>query len=123
MRDCVTRRAAMGKIVAGLASSHAGTFAAPETWDARRARNRAIYQRRFGVEPPQPPQLEAETLEANRDRYARVQAGLGRLRAELEARRPDALIVVGDDQNENFSEDIMPQLAIYTGARVHAVAH
>ena len=113
----------MGMIAAGLASSHAFTLLDPETWDERRAGNRGAYKRRYGVEPTQQPQVDQETLETIRPRYQRVRSGLERLRDELARMRPDALLVVGDDQDENYNEQNMPQFAIYTGERIRAVAH
>ncbi|HLQ32708.1 MAG TPA: extradiol ring-cleavage dioxygenase [Chloroflexota bacterium] len=113
----------MGTIAAGLASSHAFTLIDPETWDERRAWNRGSYKKRYGVEPPQQPQVDSETLHSIRPRYQRIRSGLERLRDELAVMRPDALIVIGDDQDENYHEDNMPQFAIYTGDRVRAVAH
>lgn len=113
----------MAAIVAGLASSHAFTLVEPGGWDARRARNREGYQRRFGVEPPEHPRVAEEEPEANRGRYARISAGLERLRDELARKKVDVLVVIGDDQNENFTDENVPQLAIYTGSEVKAVAH
>ncbi len=42
--------------------------------------------------------------------------------------KPDALILIGDDQNENFKEDNLPQIAIYLGEQFiamdrHAQSH
>ena len=39
-------------------------------------------------------------------------AGFSRLRAELDAFCPDALLVWGDDQYENFREDVVPPYAL-----------
>jgi hypothetical protein len=113
----------VASIVAGLASSHAFTFVEPDGWDARRARNREGYKRRFGTDPPEHPRVAEETLEQNQVRYTRVAAGLSRLRDELARKRVDALLVIGDDQNENFTDENVPQFAIYTGAQLKAVAH
>ncbi len=111
----------MGRIVAAMASSHAYTFLEPEEWDARRRHTRANYARRYGSEPPEQPQVAAESLEANRRRYARIREGLGLLRTQLAALRPDVLLLIGDDQDENFQEDNLPQFAIYLGSRLVAV--
>jgi len=35
--------------------------------------------------------------------------------------KPDALILIGDDQNENFKEDNLPQIAIYLGEQFIAM--
>jgi len=40
------------------------------------------------------------------------------LRDRLREKKPDAFILIGDDQNENYREDNLPQVAIYTGDRL-----
>src|SRR5712692_4339102 len=89
----------MGTITAGLASSHAFTLLDPATWDERRAWNRGAYARRYGVEPPMQQQVAEENLDNIRPRYERIRGGLEHLRDELTAMRPQALIVIGDDQD------------------------
>ncbi len=105
----------MGKIVAGLASSHAFTFMEPGRWDEFREKNRASMKRRYGAEPPAQPGVAAETPEDNAARYAHIRAALDALRRQLRDTRPDALIVIGDDQNEHFTVANIPQLAVYVG--------
>src|SRR5688572_1931920 len=102
----------VGKIVAGFASSHAFALAEPETWDARRAQNRERLLQRLGAAPPDQPQVAEETLERNVRRYNRVRSGLDRLHDELMAKRPEVVLLVGDDQDEHFHEDHMPQFLI-----------
>lgn len=105
----------MGKIIAGMASSHAFTLLDPGEWDQFRERNRAMYRKIYGVEPPVHPKIAGEPLDARRARYENVRRGLDFLRDALEAKKPDALILVGDDQNEQFKEDNLPQISIYLG--------
>jgi hypothetical protein len=112
----------MARIVAGLGSSHAYTFVQPDQWDSRRTFTRGNYARRYGVEPPDRPEVENETLDANQERYGRITAGLEQLRAEFERLQPDAWILIGDDQDENYQEDNLPQFAIYTGEGLKSVA-
>jgi hypothetical protein len=89
----------------GLASSHAPSmFADLEDWP----RLHATLTR--GV--PQPPQVAEETPEVIAGYIQRIQRGFGTLRERLEAYRPDAVIIVGDDQREVFSKAITPQLAL-----------
>ena len=111
----------MGKLVSGSASSHANTLVDPVRWDTRRERNRAMYKRRYHVEPPNHPKVAQETLEVKRQRYRGVRQGLDFLRAQLQDKRPDALILIGDDQDENFQESNLPQIALYTGERFVAI--
>src|SRR5581483_9247135 len=73
------------------------------------------YAARYGVAPPELPQLKAETLETNQARYARIDDGLSLLRAKFAELNPDTLVLIGDDQDENYREDNLPQFAIYTG--------
>ena len=105
----------MGKIVAGMATSHAFTFVEPDGWDEFRARNRESLLRRMGMAPPPNPRIEMETLAENERRYARVREAHEALRSQLADEKPDALIVIGDDQNENFTA-MLPQIAIFVGA-------
>jgi Catalytic LigB subunit of aromatic ring-opening dioxygenase len=104
----------MASIVAAAASSHAFALTEPEDWDRGRAANRAGYARRWGQEPPEHPQLSAETLESNRQRYDSIRRGLSRVRESIQAAAPDVVVLFGDDQHEHFT-DVVPQLAIYTG--------
>ncbi|HEY3301893.1 MAG TPA: extradiol ring-cleavage dioxygenase [Candidatus Binatia bacterium] len=105
----------MAKLVAAMASSHAFTLLDPEKWDQHRERNRGGYKRRYGVEPPVHPKVAEESLEENRPRYQHVKSGLDFLRQKLKEKKLDALILVGDDQSENFKEDNLPQIALYVG--------
>jgi protocatechuate 4,5-dioxygenase beta chain len=65
---------------------------------------------------PQPLELAQETPEVLADHARRVQDGFQALRAQLEAAKPDAVIIIGDDQNELFSGALIPSFAIYSGA-------
>jgi hypothetical protein len=112
----------MGSIVAGMGSSHAFAFLQPEQWDARRQITRNRYTQRYGTELPEQPGVERETLEANQERFGRtIAAGLSTLREKVAALRPDALILIGDDQDENYTVANLPQFAIYTGPEVTAL--
>src|SRR6185503_15943379 len=111
----------MGTIVAGLASSHAFTLVEPAHWESYRERNRAGYQRRYGVAPPVHPRIERERPEQNAERFRNITAGFEQLRKKLAELRPDALIVIGGDQDENYKEDNLPQMAIYLGEEFLAV--
>jgi aromatic ring-opening dioxygenase catalytic subunit (LigB family) len=109
----------MGKIIAALASSHANTLVEPGRWDERREHNRAAYKKRYGVEPPIHPKIAEESMEIRQRRYQPIRDGLIQLRDRLRETKPDALILIGDDQNENYREDNLPQVAIYVGDHVY----
>ena len=96
----------------GLASSHAPSmFRGLEHW--------APIHRVLTTGVPQPPQIESETPEVLRGYIERIAKGFGVLRSQLEAYRPDALLVVGDDQGEVFTEANMPAFCLFTCAEVH----
>lgn len=105
----------MGNVVAGYASSHAFTFVPPSGWETFRNRNRESYARRYGQLPPSPPGVHDESLQDAAGRYGRIEAGLERVRRDIREDRLDALIIIGDDQNENFDGSALPQIAVHTG--------
>lgn len=111
----------MANIVAGMASSHAYTFIDPDRWEERRALTLSRYFKRYGVQPPPQPQIADETLESNKARYQSIRGGLDRLKSAFDALHPDTLVLIADDQSENYREDNLPQLAIYVGDHVVAI--
>lgn len=106
----------MGSLVAAMASSHAFAVAPPEKWDELRERNRNVYAQRQNIAvPPSHPRVNQENWDDVQERYGRVRKGLLALKHIIEVSKPDALIVIGDDQNENYTSQNVPQFAIYTG--------
>ncbi|MGY6259130.1 DODA-type extradiol aromatic ring-opening family dioxygenase [Paraburkholderia caledonica] len=108
----------MGKIVTALASSHAFTLVEPDRWDEFREKNREYYAQLYGEKPPVHPKLDNEDTVTNEVRYSRIRDGLREMRRALEASHPDVLLVIGDDQNENYSIENIPQFGVYTGKEV-----
>src|ERR1039457_6208449 len=101
--------------MAGL-SSHAFTFLPPETWAARREITRDRYRRLTNREaPPEPPGVARETLSDNIERFRLIQEGLEAIRASVHETRPDVLMLIGDDQNENYMTSNLPQFSLYVG--------
>lgn len=95
----------------GIAMSHAPSMFLPvEKWGQ-------IHEILAG-DTPQPPGLADETEEVLAGYVERINKGLAALEQALVDHEPDALIIVGDDQNEVFSKAIEPQLAIYLGDEV-----
>jgi Catalytic LigB subunit of aromatic ring-opening dioxygenase len=95
----------------GLATSHAPSMFQPaERWpDLHRILVR---------DNPQPPAVAEETPEVLAQYVDRIDKALATLEQTLVSYRPDALILVGDDQNEVFSRAIEPQMAIFLGGDV-----
>jgi hypothetical protein len=107
----------MAEIVVGGASSHAFALMEPREWDGFRQWNRRLYAQRYGQEPPENPRVAQESDLEIEQRYDAIRRGLETLQQAFEQAELDALIVVGDDQEEQFTEENMPQLAIYLGSR------
>jgi hypothetical protein len=51
---------------------------------------------------------------------ARLVDGYRRLRAELDAFQPDFIVMFGDDQYENFREDVIPPFCVYILSEVES---
>lgn len=97
----------------GLASSHApGMFCPLDLWPRVYA---AIpdYMREA-----QPSTAKRETREVLQGYLTRIEAAFEALRHQLETYRPDALIIVGDDQGDLFNKSNMPAFAVFTGQEV-----
>jgi aromatic ring-opening dioxygenase catalytic subunit (LigB family) len=101
--------------VCAFATSHAYAFQEPETWDQRRERSKRNVERKVGRPASDTPEAGAETLEDSRSRYAHIRDAHRSIRERLAQARADAVLVIGDDQTENFGSDNLPQLLVYTG--------
>lgn len=112
----------MGRIIAGIGSSHAFALVDPARWDEMREQNRSFYSRRYGSSPPVQPQVAQETDEDIERRYARIREAHALIRRRLEELDPGVLILIGDDQNEHFTRaTVLPQVAVYQGGDFQVV--
>jgi 2,3-dihydroxyphenylpropionate 1,2-dioxygenase len=102
-------------IVAAFATSHAYTFQEPETWDQRRVRSQTNVAKKAGRLAGDTREAQAETLDDNRERYAPIRALHDEIRRRLKELQPDAVLLIGDDQTENFGTENIPQFLVYTG--------
>jgi 3-O-methylgallate 3,4-dioxygenase len=106
----------MASIVLGIGTSHGSQVSlTPDWWpkhgelDRKRTRyDELVHERGDDLQD----QLTPEVWQR---KYDVVQQAVGVLSADLQAAELDAIIVVGDDQAELFSEDSMPAMAIYWG--------
>jgi hypothetical protein len=105
--------------ILGIGCSHAPMILnPPEEWGRMRER---IFSRVPGYQPP--PELIAELgddhgLSADRRNQARIVEAFRVLHDRLHAWAPDVLMVIGDDQAENFQADNLPVFSLYTGSEV-----
>jgi hypothetical protein len=107
----------MTDIVGAFATSHAFAFMAPDRWDGFRARLRTMYRERYGQVPDEPAEVAAESDAIIAREYGRIRAAQDHIERSIRDAKPDAVILIGNDQNENYGEFATPQFAIYTGGR------
>jgi hypothetical protein len=129
----------MAEIVLGIGSSHSPMLGSPaEDYQAHAdidqgktdwkrqlqdtEGNPRSYDELVAMAPPGlASQIEMPVL---RERAARCQDALDRLSDTIANARLDALIVVGDDQKEQFHDDNMPSILVYWGETiVNGVLH
>lgn len=95
----------------GLACSHAaGMFRPPEVWQEQIKRAAPGMLERY---PSAREQLES--LAVCQDLHRRIHAAFAHMREQVAQYRPDAIIMVGDDQGDMFDTSNNPAIAIYTG--------
>lgn len=111
----------MASIILGIATSHGPQLRTPaERWhlflDKDRKDPRFDYRELLRRARPEiADQLSADIFQR---KYDACQSALGRLRQILTAAAPDTVIVIGDDQHEQFWEDNMPMFSIFYGDRL-----
>ena len=119
----------MARLVAAFGSSHSPMLAAQaEDWNGGflgRDRTRAhvdLHGNPCGYEEllANAPADAQEQIVPERlaQRHAEVQASIARLAGDIAAAKLDALIVVGDDQEELFDQSNMPAIGIYYGETI-----
>ena len=64
---------------------------------------------------PQPPEVEAEDRAQVQDWVERRRVAFGRIREAVVQHKPDAMIVVGGDQDEWFAPSHTPAVLVYSG--------
>ncbi len=119
----------MGEVVLGLASSHSPMLGSPAADYLKHADrdlnsishldpegNPTTFDRLLErADPSIAAELTPEIVDA---KVADCKAGIDRLAAALEEVKPDVVIIVGDDQKEQFLEDNLPAMLIYSGETI-----
>ena len=111
----------MGEILGMGLSHYPGPVVPPEFWGRMLARNvevGRIPQAVFDDKSRWPQLLRQEwgndEGRAAAERHSeRLMAGYRRLRAELDAFKPDFVVIWGDDQYENFKQSCIPPFCVY----------
>jgi hypothetical protein len=69
---------------------------------------------------PERPELESETDEVKWQKWRHCMDAIATLRQNVQALRPDVIIVIGDDQHENILDDNTPPFTIFIGDQAEA---
>jgi aromatic ring-opening dioxygenase LigB subunit len=103
----------MAEIAGCLAMSHGPQLMVkPEQWD--------VLHNRQGKGLPVRPELANETLDQKKAKWNRCMAAIGELRLKLEAWKPNVLVIVADDQNENIVDNANPPFTVFIGETCEA---
>ena len=116
----------MARVVLGLASSHSPQVNIPWThWDLLREKDETDPRLNFPeLLQRARPDIEKElTQEKWKARGEACRAAIATLGEELCRAEPDAVVVIGDDQHEQFLDDNLPMLAIFHGKTLPVVKH
>jgi len=116
----------MAKLVLGLATSHSPQLSVHvDQWSLLREKDehdpRLDYQALLGRAKPDIAQ--EITADKMRQRYDACQKAIGILGNVLRQAEADVIVVLGDDQQEQFHDDNMPTFAVYHGKSFPVVAH
>src|SRR6187200_3269719 len=116
----------MAEIVLGIGSSHGPLLSTPpEQWDLRAKADREnkshwyrgkSYDFESLLKERAPGFAREVELDVRRERHARCRAAIDRLRQKFREVAPEAVVIVGNDQREFFTEELTPAFTIYRGA-------
>jgi len=114
----------MAKIVLGLASSHSPQVSIPASeWPVLQEKDETDPRLDYpGLCQKAKPDIEQElTRDKMEARYQATQKSVREVTKILNEVRPDVVVVVGDDQHEQFYDDVMPMFTIYHGKSFHLI--
>lgn len=114
----------MAKLVLGIGTSHAPQLGIPsEKWHLLREKDKSDTRFNFAelAKNPRPGIHNEITPTKMKERYDACMKALAELNTTLNEISPDVLVVVGDDQHENFLDDNMPVFGIYKGPSIKPV--
>jgi 3-O-methylgallate 3,4-dioxygenase len=110
----------MAQITLGMASPHAFGGGTPLAMQANRQKDSTDRRMDYSsllerAKKERPWLIEEVTEEKMQARYDRAIAGVNALGEMLREAAPDVLVVVGDDQKEQFHEQNMPMFCVFRG--------
>ncbi|MEO8098110.1 MAG: protocatechuate 3,4-dioxygenase [Acidobacteriota bacterium] len=123
----------MAEIVLGMGAAHGPLLSTPpEQWDLRAKADREnkshwyrgkSYDFESLLKERAPGFADQVKIEVRRERHARCRAAMEVLTRKFHEVAPEAVIIVGNDQREFFTEELTPAITIYRGAEIHNVQH
>jgi hypothetical protein len=123
----------MAEIVLGIGSSHGPLLSTPpEQWDLRAKADREnkshwyrgkTYDFESLLKERAPGYAAEATVEVRRERFARCRTAMAELTKKFNEVKPEAVVIVGNDQREFFGPDLTPSITIYNGAKIKNVQH
>ena len=103
----------MAELTGCMAMSHGPQLMVkPDRWD--------VLHNKQGKSLPVRPELAKETLDEKWAKWKRCMEAIEQLRRKLEAWKPDALVMVADDQDENIVDNANPPFTIFIGESCEA---
>ncbi|MGE0170409.1 hypothetical protein [Nocardioides sp.] len=112
----------MTQLIGGLSTSHSPQLnTGPEVWIQRAEwdRSNPVFRYEDLLERPDLPDLSGLLgVAAFRKTHAACQEALERLRELYLELEPDVVVIIGDDQHEMFTGDVIPAVAVYCGPEV-----
>jgi hypothetical protein len=111
----------MAKIVLGVATPHAPQLRLPiEGWYALREKDETDRRIDYAglLARAKPDMAEELSDERLHERYDAIQAGMRQIAEVVAQAQPDVLVVIGDDQHEQFHDELMPMFCVYRGESV-----
>lgn len=123
----------MAEIVLGIGSSHGPLLSTPpEQWDLRAKADRMNKQHFYKgraydfetlLKERAPGFADQADIETRKERFARSQRALDALALKFKEVAPDAIVIVGNDQREIFSDELTPPITIFRGAEIQNIPY
>ena len=116
----------MAEIVLGIGTSHSPQLSVPWTqWELLREKDETDKRLDYPalLRHAKTNIKDELTREKWEQRDKACQAAIGSLGEILQKANPDAIVVLGDDQHEQFHDDNMPAFAIFHGNSLPVVKH
>jgi len=123
----------MAEIVLGIGAAHGPLMSTPpEQWDLRAKADREnkahwfrgeVYDYEALLKKRAPGFAKEVELAVRKERYDRCQTALQTLRDKFTQVAPEAVVIVGNDQREFFTQELTPSITIYRGKEIRNVQH